>query len=324
MGSLAEEGYDPAETPIPVAPAAHYTVGGILTDLDGRTELAGLYAAGESAATGVHGANRLASNSLLECLVFGRRAASPRSPRPAGPAAQPTGALTCRARNRRAPLPALGGLWSHSRRGRSPPASVHVAPAPRLIAESALTREESRGSHFRLDFPVESSVRTTRRPATGRAALPRAMAVATDTLERIVLAALAEDVGQGDVTTDATVPADAIGTAELLVQERGVVCGLRAAETTFRALDPDLEFDVLVAEGSAIEGPRGRAAIRFRARDSHRRAGGLNFLGRLSGIATLTRRYVDAVAGTRAAILDAQDHPRPACTRARRRVRGRA
>ncbi len=75
MGSLAERGYDPSETPIPVAPAAHYTVGGIVTDLDGRTELPGLYAAGECAATGVHGANRLASNSLLECLVFGRRAA---------------------------------------------------------------------------------------------------------------------------------------------------------------------------------------------------------------------------------------------------------
>ena len=75
MGSLAEQGYDPAETPIPVAPAAHYTVGGVLTDLDGRSEVAGLYAAGECAATGVHGANRLASNSLLECLVFGRRAA---------------------------------------------------------------------------------------------------------------------------------------------------------------------------------------------------------------------------------------------------------
>ena len=75
MGSLVEEGYDPAQTPIPVAPAAHYTVGGVLTDLDGRSELPGLYAAGECAATGVHGANRLASNSLLECLVFGRRAA---------------------------------------------------------------------------------------------------------------------------------------------------------------------------------------------------------------------------------------------------------
>ena len=131
------------------------------------------------------------------------------------------------------------------------------------------------------------------------------MAVATDTLERIVLAALAEDVGQGDVTTDATVPADAIGTAELLVQEHGVICGLRAAETTFRALDPDLEFDVLVAEGSAIEGPGAVALLSGSERailTGERVA--LNFLGRLSGIATLTRRYVDAVAGTRAAILD--------------------
>jgi nicotinate-nucleotide pyrophosphorylase (carboxylating) len=131
------------------------------------------------------------------------------------------------------------------------------------------------------------------------------MAVATDTLERIVLAALAEDVGQGDVTTEGIVPADAVGTAELLLKEPGVVCGLRAAETTFRALDPDLEFDPLVAEGSPVEGPTAVAVLSGSKRailTGERVA--LNFLGRLSGIATLTRRYVDAVGGTGAAILD--------------------
>ena len=74
MATLAEAGYDPADEPVPVSPAAHYAIGGIVTDLDGRTTVPGLYAAGECACTGVHGANRLASNSLLECLVFGRRA----------------------------------------------------------------------------------------------------------------------------------------------------------------------------------------------------------------------------------------------------------
>ena len=68
------------------------------------------------------------------------------------------------------------------------------------------------------------------------------MVVAMDTLERIVLAALAEDVGQGDVTTEATVLPDAVGTAELLVKEPGVVCGLHAAEGAVPALGPDGEL----------------------------------------------------------------------------------
>ena len=67
-------GLDLARDPVPVGPAAHYVMGGVRTDLDGRTTIAGLYAAGEVACTGVHGANRLASNSLLEGLVFGARA----------------------------------------------------------------------------------------------------------------------------------------------------------------------------------------------------------------------------------------------------------
>ena len=73
--ALADVGLDPARHLLPVAPAAHYTMGGIATDLDGRSSLPGLYAVGECACTGLHGANRLASNSLAECVVFGRRAA---------------------------------------------------------------------------------------------------------------------------------------------------------------------------------------------------------------------------------------------------------
>jgi nicotinate-nucleotide pyrophosphorylase (carboxylating) len=132
------------------------------------------------------------------------------------------------------------------------------------------------------------------------------MAVSTDVIERAVYAALAEDVGEGDVTTEATVDAEAVGTAALSLREPGVVCGLRAAETVFSALDPELRFEPLVAEGAVLENAPAEVAIvagSERAILTGERTA-LNFLGRLSGIATLTRRYVDAVAGTGVAILD--------------------
>jgi L-aspartate oxidase len=157
MGRLQEQGYDPAETPIPVAPAAHYTVGGIVTDLDGRAELEGLYAAGECAATGVHGANRLASNSLLECLVFGRRAALAALGEPALPARSAEPARP------EAPEPVTPelrtALWRDCGLIRDAAGLERLREAPhllaRLTAECALTREESRGAHFRSDFPAE-------------------------------------------------------------------------------------------------------------------------------------------------------------------------
>ncbi|MDX6479790.1 MAG: L-aspartate oxidase [Gaiellaceae bacterium] len=151
MATLAEAGYDPASEPVPVAPAAHYAIGGIVTDLDGRTDVDGLYAAGECACTGVHGANRLASNSLLECLVFGRRA---------GLAALTGPALDTDA----PPLEHFADpgreLWEDAGLIRNATGLVDLLHAPhplaRLVGENALAREESRGVHFRSDFPVES------------------------------------------------------------------------------------------------------------------------------------------------------------------------
>jgi nicotinate-nucleotide pyrophosphorylase (carboxylating) len=131
------------------------------------------------------------------------------------------------------------------------------------------------------------------------------MAVSTDTLERAVYAALAEDVGEGDVTTEATVDEEAVGTALLSLREPGVVCGLLAAEIVFTALDPDLRFERLVEEGAVVDAAAGVAIVSGLERailTGERTA--LNFVGRLSGIATLTRRYVDEVAGTGVAILD--------------------
>jgi L-aspartate oxidase len=159
MHRIEESGYDPATDPVPVAPAAHYFIGGVVTDLDGRTDIARLYAAGECASTGVHGANRLASNSLLECLVFGRRAAhaagaepavAPPRRAPAPPASEP------------APDAALREeLWRDAGLVRDASGLERLRSAPhtlvRLIAEAALTRRESRGVHFRADHPYEDA-----------------------------------------------------------------------------------------------------------------------------------------------------------------------
>ena len=151
MATLERAGYDPADEPIPVSPAAHYAIGGIVTDLRGRTSVAGLYAAGECACTGVHGANRLASNSLLECLVFGRRAGlaaldGPRFDSDAAPIASAADAGA--------------ELWRDAGLIRSAAGLERLLDSPhplvRQIAACGRAREESRGVHFREDFPVES------------------------------------------------------------------------------------------------------------------------------------------------------------------------
>ena len=177
MRALEEIGFDPSHEPIPVSPAAHYTMGGVVTDLDGRTEVPGLYAAGECACTGVHGANRLASNSLLECLVFGRRAALAALDEPT-----PAGHERCQAPDvsetavtpelRRAVWEDAGVVRDGAGLGRLC-RSEHLLV--RLLAQAALARTESRGGHFRADHPREDAelathlvLRPDREPACER------------------------------------------------------------------------------------------------------------------------------------------------------------
>jgi L-aspartate oxidase len=155
IAMLERAGYDPSVEPVPVAPAAHYSIGGIVTDLDGRTTLPGLYAAGECACSGVHGANRLASNSLLECLVFGRRAALAALAEPAVAVAD---VETQVAVDSHVSSATRRNLWDAAGVSRSAHELAALAgdahPLARLIGASALLRTESRGVHFRTDRPV--------------------------------------------------------------------------------------------------------------------------------------------------------------------------
>jgi L-aspartate oxidase len=195
-----ELGIDITREPIPVVPAAHYTCGGIHTDLAGRTDLAGLHAIGETAYTGLHGANRLASNSLVECMVFARSAASdilaaPLPPPPALPAwdeSRVTDAdeAVVISHNwdelRRFMWDYVGIVRTNKRLERASHrirllqeeiqefyANFHVSrdllelrnlvTVADLIVKSAQARHESRGLHFSRDYPQTSD---SARPTT--------------------------------------------------------------------------------------------------------------------------------------------------------------
>ncbi len=178
-----QNGYDWAVQPVPVTPAAHYWMGGIRTDIEGRTSIPGLYAVGEAACTGVHGANRLASNSLLESLVFawrcadalGTDAAAPDAGRPtvlAEVAAVPAGEKSVEREQLQRLMWSLVGLersleglrqaaselaqWTADGDTAEAGENRNLLDLARIVVESAIRREESRGAHDRTDFPETS------------------------------------------------------------------------------------------------------------------------------------------------------------------------
>ncbi|HEV8631409.1 MAG TPA: L-aspartate oxidase [Thermoanaerobaculia bacterium] len=184
-----EQGFDPRREPLPVTPAAHYHMGGVAVDLRGRASVSGLWACGEVAATGAHGANRLASNSLLEALVFGAEVgedvAALAPPPPGGealrrhvraaalaptalrPPAAPNGGGALRARLRQLLWDRVGverdeaglsaALELLERMAGKPTAGGgelrNMVEVARLVAAAALLRRESRGAHWRRDYP---------------------------------------------------------------------------------------------------------------------------------------------------------------------------
>jgi L-aspartate oxidase len=158
VGALREAGLDPTRELVPVAPAAHYTIGGVVTDLHARSAVAGLYAVGETACTGLHGANRLASNSLSECFVFGRRAALAALAEPSSRSARVEPTATS--------LPPVEqstrlALWENAGVERSARGLTSLLgdphPLARLIARSCLERAETRGTHTRTDLPTRDA-----------------------------------------------------------------------------------------------------------------------------------------------------------------------
>ncbi|MBB3729859.1 L-aspartate oxidase [Nonomuraea dietziae] len=337
-----EHGIDPAFDLVPVMPAAHYASGGVRTDLRGRTSIEGLYACGEVACTGVHGANRLASNSLLEGLVFAERIAADLHEARHAPGEPVTDDLAPslidpRARSRIQAHMSRGAGVLRSRKtvaetgaalrdARWTPVAVqpcveswettNLLTVATVLVAAAHARLETRGSHWREDFPDRDDENwlghldiTLTREGLHMTYTPHdeIEGLDPDVVEEVVTRALAEDLQEaGDVTSLATIPEGQQAVADVVARTDGVVAGLAAAEAVFRRLGVT-KIDKRAKDGERVKAGDVLMTVSGSTRSlltAERTA--LNLLTHLSGIATLTARWVEAVEGTGTRVRDSR------------------
>ncbi len=250
-GRCLEAGYDITKENIPVVPAQHYFMGGIAIDLNGRTSMKRLYAVGETACNGVHGKNRLASNSLLESLVF------------AGCAA----------------------------------ADIAEAdtPLPPFTSKIDVTQYENFEQQYK-----DAVLAVMKKEKQGMNTITMKMNV-----DEMILSALREDITSEDITTNAVMPTAQAGEVDLICKEDGVIAGLCVFERVFKLLDDKTEVEFFCQDGDNVKNGQKIGVVRGDVRvllSGERTA--LNYLQRMSGIATYTRQVASLLMGSKTKLLD--------------------
>ncbi|MBO5356773.1 MAG: L-aspartate oxidase [Clostridia bacterium] len=253
-------GYDVFNEPIPVVPAQHYYMGGVWVDYNSKTSMDNLYAVGEAACNGVHGKNRLASNSLLESLVFAKRCALDIAKGKSQNDTYDTSTLDL-------------SIYENQEK---------LEDEYKNLVLKEIEKEKSKGDMSMFD---NATLRLQ--------------------VDPLILSALKEDITSEDVSTNSVMPKYQAGEVDLICKENGVICGLQVFERVFKLLDENTRVEFYVTDGDFVKKGQLMAKVRgdIRVLLSGERVA-LNYLQRMSGIATYTHSVASLLDGTKTKLLD--------------------